>query len=1171
MKPRSILCLCTSSVVFSVAPRAAAVDLYWDADGATTGATGGTSTWNTSTALWRNGSSTGTLQNYDNTSPSSTVAVFGGTAGTVTLSGTLNAGGLNFGVGGYTLTGGTLNLIPSGGNFVITTNGGTTNLNSALNFSAANTMVTKTGAGTLVLGNAGAGTTNQGFYTVTGGTFNSGTGTFDSILSMVAGNRLGTGGSGTPPQVTLSAGTLQLTQSGNNNNLAASRGVLVTASGGAIVDGGGGSFLPSAITNNAGAGTSLYLSNVSGLTQFQGAISGTGSVTWYGAGTASFQTANSYAGGTFLRGGTIQVTNSSALSTGALTFTGAGTLQSGAANLNLANNINLGTNSTIFDTNGNTFTLSGAISNSAATNQAIKAAGTGTLVLAGALNLTGGGDTDNPALFLGNRNGANFNRGTVNITGTGAISRISTGWDNTANTLNFASTGTVTMSGDLVTGQSANGVGVINHTTGTLTTQNLNLANWDGSFGAYNMSGGTLNTVNLRNGGNGNGNGNSYMVMSGGTVNVSSTTTFSRNGNGTNVLYLNGAGAQFNAGTNNLNLAFSTDSTGIVTVNAGLLTVNSNILLANGGTSSTFGIVNLNGGTARVNAIGSANAGGNSIVNFNGGTLQALNDNAGFMAGLTSANIFSGGATIDTNGKNITVGQVLRGATGNGVSSTIPVTNGGAGYLSAPVVKITGGGGTGDTAVAIVNGGVVTGIQLTSAGTGYTSAPTVSLVGGGATTAATLGTVTTVTNANTGGFTKTGTGVLTLTGANTYAGATAINGGVLATNNLQANGTASGIGQGTALNLNGGTLRYTGGANANGFNRTINVGAGGGTLDNQGGQFVFYDGSLAGSGAVSFVDSSGSNHEWLVTGNSAGYSGNVSIGNGSAGSGVVQYRSNNANPLGTGTVTINGGGVLTADGGTTTPTTLGNNLVLNGGLLGTQGSAMAYTGTISLAASSTVGAVPGYGTNTIDLTGAISGGSSAALNIATTSEVTISNNANTYTGATNVNSGKLVINGNISTSLLTTVNSGATIGGVGTVGDLTVLAGATFDPGNSIGTLTVDGALSLAGISSFEINTAGDLADLGNATGLLTFGGTLNVTNIGAALQNGDTFDLFNWGSATGTFSNVNLPTLDGPLSWDQSNLYVNGTIAVVPEPKAALLGGLAFLVLLRRKRQIKG
>lgn len=1177
MKPRqflplpAIVCFVTC---FSISSRADAADLYWDADGSTSAATGGTGTWDTTSILWRLLSSTGTLQTYDNTAPSAAIARFGGTAGTVTLSGTLNAGGLNFSVGGYTLTGGTLSLAPSTSPFTYTTNGGTTTINSAIT-SAGGTQIVKTGSGILHLGTGGGGSgSSPALYTVTGGTFSSGTGTYDSVLSMSFGSSLGVQAASPTTVLTLDSGTLRITGTGNNNALAANRRIQVNAAGGAITDTGTGLFFQAPIINNAGVGSSLHLSSSgTGLTQYQGIISGTGSVTWYGSGVASLQAANTYSGGTVLKAGGIQVTNNSSLGTGTLSFTGNGSLQSGAANLNLANTISLGTTSNVFDTNGNTLTLSGSISNSSATDNAMKVAGTGTLVLSGALNLSGNAtDTNSPALMMGNRNGANANRSTLTITGTGSISRISTAWDGTANVLNFASTGTVTMATDLVSGQSAGGVGVVNVTSGTLNLQNLNMANWDGSYGGFSMSGGTINATNVRNGGNGNGNGSSYSILTGGTLNVAEVTTLSRNGTGTNVLHLKGASAQFNEGNNRLNVGFSTGSTGIVTVDSGLLTVASNLSLAEGG-AGTSGIVNLNGGTIRPNTVAAPNSAGTSIFNFNGGILQANIDNTGFMGGLSQANIYSGGAKIDTNGKNVTISQVLQGASGSGVSG-IAVSTGGSGYLGVPVVRITGGGGTGATAVATMSGGVVTGILITSPGTGYTSAPTVSLIGGGATTSATLGTIATNANGADGGLAKSGTGTLTLTGSNTYSGTTTVSGGVLATNSLQSNGSASGIGQGTALMLNAGTLRYTGtstGSDSGGFNRTITLGAGGGTLDNSSAGFVFFHGSLSGGGSLTIADSDANpsnRHEWLFTGSSSGFSGAVAVGDGSANSGFLQYRSNNANPFGTGTITLNGGGTLSADLGSSTPSVLNNNLILNGGMLATQTPAMTYSGAITLSASttSTVGSLTGN-TGAITLSNAISGTGALTIDTAPTSSVTISGNSNTYTGATTVNSGKLVVNGNISTSILTTVNSGATIQGVGTTGALTVLANGTYSPGNSIGTLS-SSSLTLLGISNFEIDSAGDLSDLSIVSGLLSIGGTLNVTNVGDALVVGDTFNLFDWGSVTGTFTSVNLPALTGTLTWDQSNLYTNGTLVVVPEPSlTAILGGLGVVTLLRRRR----
>ena len=62
----------------------------------------------------------------------------------------------------------------------------------------------------------------------------------------------------------------------------------------------------------------------------------------------------------------------------------------------------------------------------------------------------------------------------------------------------------------------------------------------------------------------------------------------------------------------------------------------------------------------------------------------------------------------------------------------ITVTSGGTGYSSVPTVTITGGGGTGATALARrSSGGVVTSVRLITRGSGYTSNPNVAFSGGG--------------------------------------------------------------------------------------------------------------------------------------------------------------------------------------------------------------------------------------------------------------------------------------------------------------------------------------------------------------------------------------------------------------------------------------------------------
>ena len=60
----------------------------------------------------------------------------------------------------------------------------------------------------------------------------------------------------------------------------------------------------------------------------------------------------------------------------------------------------------------------------------------------------------------------------------------------------------------------------------------------------------------------------------------------------------------------------------------------------------------------------------------------------------------------------------------------ISVTTPGSGYLTAPTVTITSGGGSGATAVAVIANGYVLAIDVTNQGSGYTSTPTVTITGG---------------------------------------------------------------------------------------------------------------------------------------------------------------------------------------------------------------------------------------------------------------------------------------------------------------------------------------------------------------------------------------------------------------------------------------------------------
>ncbi len=181
------------------------------------------------------------------------------------------------------------------------------------------------------------------------------------------------------------------------------------------------------------------------------------------------------------------------------------------------------------------------------------------------------------------------------------------------------------------------------------------------------------------------------------------------------------------------------------------------------------------------------------------------------------------------------------------------------------------------------------------------------------------------------------------------------------------------------------------------------------------------------------------------------------------------------------------------------------------------------------------------------------------------------------TTSTFANSGVLDLSGAFSSAGLT--NTGTILGSGTFTGSL--INAATLSPGHSPGLLTVTGDLTLQGTSTLLMELGGlvegvtyDNIDVG---GTLIFGGTLNVSLVNAFTPvSGATFNLFEAGTFSGTFSNVMLPVLTGGLSWDTAGLYSTGRLGVtgtaVPEPStyAAFAGFAALGIALWRRRLLR-
>jgi autotransporter-associated beta strand protein/YVTN family beta-propeller protein len=165
---------------------------------------------------------------------------------------------------------------------------------------------------------------------------------------------------------------------------------------------------------------------------------------------------------------------------------------------------------------------------------------------------------------------------------------------------------------------------------------------------------------------------------------------------------------------------------------------------------------------------------------------------------------------------------------------------------------------------------------------------------------------------------------------------------------------------------------------------------------------------------------------------------------------------------------------------------------------------------------------------------------------------------NSYSGTTTVGGGTLGVDGALFGASLT-AQSGSTLAGLGTInGPVVIQSGSGLSPGsNGVGTLTMLASLNLAGTTVMEVAKAGMSLSGDQVNGMtnLTYGGSLVVTNVGVwPLEAGDTFTLFSASRYTNFFTALTLPPLGNPLTWDTSNLVVNGSISVVNATSAPVI-----------------
>lgn len=279
-------------------------------------------------------------------------------------------------------------------------------------------------------------------------------------------------------------------------------------------------------------------------------------------------------------------------------------------------------------------------------------------------------------------------------------------------------------------------------------------------------------------------------------------------------------------------------------------------------------------------------------------------------------------------------------------------------------------------------------------------------------------------------------------------------------------------------------------------------------------------------------------------------------------------------------------------------TYLGNTSVTGNGTLRIAGAGQlgsgSYAGTIGIGSGSTFNYASSADQS---LGGAISGAGSLTKGTSAISTLTLGG-TNTYSGITTVNTGTLRLDGTHTGGGTYTVGAGGTLQGTGSTASQLDISGK-LSPGASVESFA-SGTLNLLAGSTFEYELDSSAAASAGAD-LQVVNGGLNLTDtvtltlgdlaaVSAAFAEGTTFSLINysgaWNNGLFTFggnaiadggnftAGLNTWQIDYNAASGGSNFngdflpggsFVN--ITAVPEPRAALLGALGMLALLRRRR----
>jgi autotransporter-associated beta strand protein len=876
------------------------------------------------------------------------------------------------------------------------------------------------------------------------------------------------------------------------------------------------------------------LNAFSGGAEFDGVISGSGLINWYGGGTLTLGGANTFTGNLAAGGnnGTVVLANTNALQfanlnfntgqtlafsvAGANTynlgaFSGNGSINLGGNSLNILNSANLAYSGVLSGTGGVAFggsqttTLSGANTFSgglgvtsgtlALTNSGTLGGITGSVTLTNGTIDLGGSTQTNGALNL---SGGTLQNGTLNASSfsvtNGTISAALAG----GGSLTKAGSGTVTLSGaNSYSGGSTVSAGILNlgNTTalgtGTVTITGGTIVNSGslvtllGNNNAVNVNGTmTVNawgTTSLGSGTVTMADGTQNMNVYGGTLNIGGVLAGSSNS----------TLSWYGGGTLGLNNSNSFSGTAIVAGNNGTLSLNNTNALAN---------AILNKGNNNTLAFGVAGTNTYNIAGLFGAGAISLGGNSLAITGTLTNGYYTG--AIDGTG-GLTLNSGTNSLAGTNTYSGGTVVNGGLVNFNSAGTMGTGG--------LTVNGGTVDlwARTFTNALSGLTggSIITGTMSNNGGTFSVQNGTIS-ASLAGTSALNKSGAGTLVLTGSNSYTGGTAVNGGTLQFSR------ATSMGSGNILLANNAFLTFADSGVATLANN-ISVTNGTGTIaNNSPGSMLTLSGMLAKAGTILSLKggSGGITVSGAITGNTGTPNSDLVIDGG-----VTTFTGANSY---NGPTYITNGAILNANVAGALPTSNGRSDVSIDGTSTLNLGAAQSVASLSGASGATVnlnyyGLTVGAGSGTTTFAGTISGVGGLTKDGSSTQ---VLSGTSTYTGATTLNGGSLNLGtaGFLNATTSVTVNSGATL----------LLGSSSTNQVNASAALTLaGGTLSMGGGSTRAASqtfasltlTGNSVIDFANLSGVssLTFGSIAGLTSNSLAIYNWNGVNL--WGTASTT------------------------------------------------------